>query len=73
MFEKNAFINSIRFRAKDKFNPDDGYLMSLDGSFKETKGSRTKMEKAFKEIQDINPELAKEFIDYQLYRHGIKR
>ena len=66
MFKDNIFLNSIEFNEKENKT-----VMSLSKDQQATKGMRDKIEKAFNDIQNKNPQLAKDFIDYQLYRHGV--
>jgi len=62
----NIFIKALVIR-----EVNDKLVMSMDGNYKGTKNMRKKMKKAFLKLQEFNPELANEFIDYQLYRYGL--
>jgi len=67
-FKGNAFFENLQFKEKSKNSND--VVMSLNPKFKATEETRQDFINGFKEIQKIDPDLAKDIIDYQLYRYG---
>jgi len=65
-FKGNKFFDYLQFTKDDKGRT----LMSLDPKFKATSQIIKDVKKGFKEIQDVAPDIAKDIIDYQLYRYG---
>ena len=67
-FKDNTFFKNLQFKPKTKGSEE--LVVSLNPQFKATEETRQEFIKGFEEIQKIDPDLAKEIIDYQLYRYG---
>lgn len=65
-FEGNKFLEYIQFTE----DADGRILMSLNPKFKATTQITDSVKQGFKDLQDIDPQLANDIIDYQLYRYG---
>ena len=68
-FKGNTFFENLIFNPKSKGSSE--VVMSLSPEFKATDQSKKEFQKDFKKIQETNPELARDIIDYQLYRYGV--
>jgi hypothetical protein len=67
-FNDNAFFENLEFRELTKGSEE--VIVSLSPKFKATDETMKNFQEGFKEIQKLDPQLAKEIIDYQLYRYG---
>jgi len=65
-FKDNTFFNYLQFPVQE----DGKVLMRLDPKFKATTQVTQDIKDGFKDIQGLDPQLANDIIDYQLYRHG---
>ena len=66
-FSKNNFIQYVEI-TKDE---NDKLLLKLDPKYKNSSDITNSIKEGFLELQEMNPELAQEFINYQLYRYGV--
>lgn len=67
MFKGNSVFDYLQFKEDD----NGKLVMSLKPDFKATSETKQKFKDDFKEIQALDPELARDIIDYQLYRFGF--
>ena len=65
MFKGNSFFDFLQFK-----DVDGKKLMSIKKDFKATDEVLSKFREDFKKIQELDPDLANDIIDYQLYRYG---
>lgn len=67
-YADNQMFKYIEFKPKEKGSSE--ILMRLSPKFKATEESMAEFKEGFKELQEVDPQLAQEIIDYQLYRFG---
>jgi len=65
-YQGNIVFDYITFK-----DTPSGVAMSLSPKFKATSEIQEKFRKDFEALQKLDPELANEIIDYQLYRFGL--
>lgn len=65
-FKGNPFFDFLVFEELD-----DRLLMKYNPQFKMTETIKKEAMKGFEELQELDPNLAKDIIDYQLYRFGV--
>ncbi len=67
-YKGNKFIENLNFFTIEKTGEK---LVSLSNNFKASEEIKNDIIKGFKDLQNLNPDLAQDIIDYQLYRYGV--
>jgi hypothetical protein len=67
-YKGNKFIENLNFFTIERTGEK---LVSLSNNFKASEEIKNDVIKGFENLQNLNPELAQDIIDYQLYRYGV--